>query len=1613
MKQTYIKHRSPVHHSPTRVNFPWIWLLPLAFVLPLFIILYSIFFKPASHLSPPPTFHRQLFSPWEFSGTVNSADMTVSMSKTSTEGKVEVKRNGSKIEFAIPLNNSNIKQDKNEVVFSIPEQTIESRYKLIENGVKEEIILHKIPQENRFPIKMSLTDLEMRLTRNNIPVFYKNNQYQFHFQRPFVKDAKGNVSYNVKYTIINKSLPLSEQELKIQNEQTWNGNIKKELLGASIKPLQNPSDQTNDYVIYIEIDQNWLHESSRILPITIDPTIVYDTTVEFAAGQFNRTKDIGSDSSPKIDTPYQEIAADINTVGLWHMNETSENTCSGGEDVCDSSGNGGHGTSTNTTINTTTQQLGAAARTFIRASSQRIDFATFNLNTGYTLEAWFNPSTLPASNSDWHFIGYNSKNLQGLALTKNGSGVQQIAAYHTRSDGVSESALYSITLSTNTWYHIASTWDGSVVKLYLNGIEVATQASTSISTSGTGSSYIGAFNGPAHYFNGSIDEVRVSNIVRSPEEIKINASRTPYGVYTSDVIDLTMVSAWNSLTWTEHGVTTGDGETIFSSVNLVAQWNLNETSGTTADNAEGTAANDGTLVNMTTTNQDAAAGDGWTANNKRWGAGALMFDGVDGHVTFTDNLSVKTLETWINPTAIVSINILQLAATATVTTDTNGKVIAGAGFTTPTIYVNGQSTNLNLISGQWNHVVITTETTVTTSTPYLGRVGTSYFKGIMDSTRIYSRALTVSEIMSNYQAGNIEIQTRIGDSTSPDDGSWEAWIPNTNETQVASMDTDASNWATDATNLLSGGIILADASFPLVEGAGSQKIIMGAPAVDGNTVALWHLDETGGSSAYIKDSTSNASDLTPTNTTVVSGFYSKSRNFDGSGDFLSIVDTATLDFAAANNFTVEGWIKHNGTIASANDYIVTKADITKADTTTGGYKLYMDDTGDLCFAVDDDSSWTPDDYACTSGIDYDDNKWHYAVGVKTGTTKIELFVDGASVASDPSIAATNTLANGNAFYIGIDRDGSSNSWDGYIDEVKISNTARTADEIAEAYRAGKNHRFGKTIASTDLSSKNKLPFYIAADRPGTYLETTMGESSYVNYETDANTIGLWHMEEAAGTGAYIKDSSGNGHNGTPSGATYVDGKIGKARNFNGSSHYVSLGNNIFGAMTGSFTINAWIKTTDTTSSTILSEYQPAVCGDAYFYVHTNGYVGYQDGGVTTNTGNINVADGLWHHVAYVYNGSTGTIYTDAIANADTTAATWKNTCASTDVRIGSVVGNYYFTGSIDEVRVSNSARTADEIRQTYEIGRRTHPITIDFVAKGDAGNLITATSTTASTDYSFTVDATTYGLSNKGSKLYIGDKIIVKENYNGTESIAQGTVTAVTASTGAVTVATWDSGSTFPDQGGGTYAYTTNANFFKWQREYFDIRGSLSTQRDAITRLTYRITDGSQGANIWLDDIRSTGDYLTNPINSIITSSTNSRYFQFRALFSSWDPTVSATLSATTIDYRSIAAPTTCTYEATPSINQITINWNDPNITEDGYYIEKSTDGSAFSNLTTTAANAVSYADSSVSVGHTYQYRIRATIDAGYSEWCTTSLGNFQTGSFKFEGLKMEGIRID
>ncbi|MEK7129563.1 MAG: LamG-like jellyroll fold domain-containing protein, partial [Patescibacteria group bacterium] len=198
----------------------------------------------------------------------------------------------------------------------------------------------------------------------------------------------------------------------------------------------------------------------------------------------------------------------------------------------------------------------------------------------------------------------------------------------------------------------------------------------------------------------------------------------------------------------------------------------------------------------------------------------------------------------------------------------------------------------------------------------------------------------------------------------------------------------------------------------------------------------------------------------------------------------------------------------------------------------------------------------------------------------------------------------------------------------------------------------------------------------------------------------------------------------------------------------------------------------------------------------------------------------------------------------------------------------------------------------DERRQMFEIGKRTHPITIDFVSSPQAAY---------SSGTSVTINNPS-GTSALTSTLSVGDTMIFRENVGGTETVSQAVVSAIANTTSTYGTVTLASAPTFPTGG-----YSTNAKVFKWQREYWDI-SSLSNlgHLDAATRLTLRVTDGSAGANVWIDDIKSAGPYLSNPStrNSTVAS-TPQQYVQYRVIFSTTDTSVTPSVTAVSLQYNS------------------------------------------------------------------------------------------------------------
>lgn len=135
-----------------------------------------------------------------------------------------------------------------------------------------------------------------------------------------------------------------------------------------------------------------------------------------------------------------------------------------------------------------------------------------------TLEAWIYPTAWKTNAYDGNVIckEYNTSNY-GYMLRVGAGGKLNFA--------IGDGSWHEITtantiLSLNTWQHIAGTYDGTKMRVYLNGSAVdSSSVSVSISSTPGVNLLIGAHSSYVRFYQGMIDEVRIWNICRSQSQL--------------------------------------------------------------------------------------------------------------------------------------------------------------------------------------------------------------------------------------------------------------------------------------------------------------------------------------------------------------------------------------------------------------------------------------------------------------------------------------------------------------------------------------------------------------------------------------------------------------------------------------------------------------------------------------------------------------------------------------------------------------------------------------------------------------------------------------------------------------------------------------------------------------------------------------------------------------------------------------------------------------------------------------------------------------------------------------------------------------------------------------
>lgn len=256
-------------------------------------------------------------------------------------------------------------------------------------------------------------------------------------------------------------------------------------------------------------------------------------------------------------------------VGCWYMDETT------GTLVADFSGNANNGTwNGNTTLNSTTGKLNTGldfdgTNDYINIGNN----ASLNMSNAVTIEAWVNRTSTnsaieriigkgqeTASNSGYSFV-YNSGSDKMMFTFWNGTA--QKGTYTTSALG----------LQLNTWYNLAATYNGSMIKLYKNGYLFETRdIGTNYIINSTASFRIGAGPTGSQFFKGGIDEVGIWNRTLNDSEILSNYAMSHNINQLKTEANSTPSGIWNSSNDNPISIPYGSGE-LFRNVSIITPAN--------------------------------------------------------------------------------------------------------------------------------------------------------------------------------------------------------------------------------------------------------------------------------------------------------------------------------------------------------------------------------------------------------------------------------------------------------------------------------------------------------------------------------------------------------------------------------------------------------------------------------------------------------------------------------------------------------------------------------------------------------------------------------------------------------------------------------------------------------------------------------------------------------------------------------------------------------------------------------------------------------------------------------------------------------------------------------
>ncbi|WP_115870516.1 LamG-like jellyroll fold domain-containing protein, partial [Marinoscillum furvescens] len=394
--------------------------------------------------------------------------------------------------------------------------------------------------------------------------------------------------------------------------------------------------------------------------------------------------------------------------------------------------------------------------------------------------------------------------------------------------------------------------------------------------------------------------------------------------------------------------------------------------------------------------------------------------------------------------------------------------------------------------------------------------------------------------------------------------------------------------------------------------------------------------------------------------------------FDGTNEHLTVPHDPTLN-VSVSDFTLEAWVYPTNTgsltiLAKGHGGGVNNSEVFIFAVDVQKIKLYLHGT----------TSGAWGESLTTVPL----NTWsHVAVSYDINANQATFYLNGAADGTfnypePPSVTDTNPLFIAQQGY-----SCACNHFNGQLDEIRIWNKQRNAEEIAN------NH---------------DRP--VAGDVPG--------------------LVAYYDFEANVGTSTAV-DATLNGHDATlinmEVGADWVTSgpvlqSVNKSAVFSGSNTYflapTAGGLPLYSSATADFTVEMWIKggpqafnyvymEANSGSSTVPHSWISTTAGGQLLFAKRG------DGVVSAYglTSNAIILDNTWHHIAWVDNASSGSpnvkVYVDGQLDVSQNYSLLSYTGVLDEVTIGAFnregEPSSFFVGEVDEMRLWTGVRTAQEI----------------------------------------------------------------------------------------------------------------------------------------------------------------------------------------------------------------------------------------------------------------------------------------------------------------------------